>query len=121
MSGTLYRKKPVVVEAMLYDGTEDSAKAIQQWAEGNVDLDHEDLMHYGSEEPTRVFTGLYIYTLEGSMYAAPGDQIIKGTRGEFYPCKPEAFEDTFEIVEEEPEHDYDWAVALQGEAVADMN
>lgn len=47
------------------------------------------------------FTGtLIIKTLEGDMRAEKGDWIIKGTIGEFYPCKPDIFEKTYEPVEE---------------------
>ena len=42
--------------------------------------------------------GIYIPTLEGSMFGAPGDWIIRGTEGEFYPCKPAAFDATFEAI-----------------------
>jgi hypothetical protein len=40
----------------------------------------------------------YIRTLEGNMYVMPGDWIIKGVKGEFYPCKPDIFELTYEAV-----------------------
>lgn len=43
-----------------------------------------------------------IKTLEGTMSATPGDIIIKGVNGEFYPCKPEIFEKTYEIVKDKP-------------------
>lgn len=42
---------------------------------------------------------IFIETLEGTMEARPGDWIIKGIRGELYPCKPDVFEKTYEIVE----------------------
>ena len=42
-----------------------------------------------------------IETLEGTMWAQPGDWIIKGVQGEFYPCKPDIFEATYEIVKED--------------------
>jgi len=41
-----------------------------------------------------------IHTLEGTMYVSPGDWVIKGLRGEFYPCKPDIFKETYEPVEE---------------------
>jgi len=41
-----------------------------------------------------------IQTLEGEMIASQGDWIIKGVRGEFYPCKPDIFKDTYEMIEE---------------------
>jgi hypothetical protein len=48
--------------------------------------------------PDKQLIGLAIPTLEGTMIALQGDWIIKGTRGEIYPCKPGPFEDTFEEV-----------------------
>lgn len=45
--------------------------------------------------------GVYINTLEGRMYAHPGDWIITGVNGEKYPCKPDIFEKTYELVAEE--------------------
>lgn len=41
---------------------------------------------------------LYIYTLEGNLHASIGDYIIKGVNGKFYPCKPDIFEKTYELV-----------------------
>ena len=43
--------------------------------------------------------GLAIYTLEGTMIASKGDWIIKGVSGEFYPCKPDIFDKTYEAAE----------------------
>ena len=45
--------------------------------------------------------GILIHTLEGDLLASPGDWIIKGVQGEYYPCKPEIFEATYERVEDE--------------------
>lgn len=42
--------------------------------------------------------GLKIPTLEGAMFASKGDYIIKGVNNEFYPCKPDIFENTYEVV-----------------------
>ena len=47
---------------------------------------------------TDVAYWLDIPTLEGVMKASPGDYIIRGVQGEFYPCKPNIFEDTYEVV-----------------------
>lgn len=47
------------------------------------------------------YSGIYIKTLEGDMLANINDYIIKGINGEFYPCKPDIFEKTYEEVEEE--------------------
>lgn len=81
-----YRKKPVVIEAIKWTG--DNTKEIDDFT--------------GSQfiEVTRGgITMLEIYTLEGVMKASIDDYIIKGVHGEFYPCKPAIFEETYEIVE----------------------
>lgn len=83
-----YRKKPVVIEAVQFDGSSSSASAIDIW------------MTTGEyREPqvrTRDLRTINITTLEGVMRAEPGDWIIKGVVGEFYPCKPSIFEQTYE-------------------------
>lgn len=84
----LYRKKPVVIEAMQWDGTEASQAEIVTWSNGIVEgwFDQE---YY-----------LLVNTLEGRMRALPGDYIVKGVQGEFYPCKPDIFDATYEAVSE---------------------
>ena len=80
-----YRKKPVVIEAMQYTGR--NALAIMAWAQ--------------LPEITENFTGgLEIETREGTMHADVGDWVIRGVKGEFYPCKPDIFAATYEPVEE---------------------
>jgi hypothetical protein len=76
-----YRKKPVVVDAVEWNGknTTELAKFMGALVELTPDGN-----------------GLKIKTLEGTMTAAPGDWIIKGVQGEFYPCKPDIFEETYE-------------------------
>ena len=51
-----------------------------------------------TETKEGVVADLYIHTLEGDMHASKGDYIIRGIRGEYYPCKPEIFEMTYEEV-----------------------
>lgn len=82
-----YRKKPVVIEAVRYDGR--NATEIMEWAKG--------------QEVEEDFLGdwMSIKTLEGTMKANKGDYIIKGVQGEFYPCKPDIFEATYEEVSDE--------------------
>lgn len=82
-----YRKKPVVIEAMQYKRGQDM-QPIWDWAGANN--------IYGWTEPD---TSCYIFTLEGKMECRPGDYIIKGVKGEFYPCKPDIFKATYELVE----------------------
>jgi hypothetical protein len=80
-----FRKKPVVIDAVRYTGN------------NMMDV----LKFTGSEEISEDFTGtaIEIKTLEGVMTAQKGDWIIKGVKGEFYPCKPDIFEATYEKVE----------------------
>ena len=83
-----YRKKPVVIEAHCYNGG--NHEEIFNWAkEYNVTV----ICKRGSDEIT-------IPTLEGDHKAKPGDYVVKGVKGEFYPCKPDIFEMTYEVVEE---------------------
>lgn len=79
-----FRKKPVVIEARLFDTSDyDEALEVMAWCGG-----------FATEH------GVEIVTLEGVMLGEPGDWIIKGVAGEFYPCKPEVFAATYEAVEE---------------------
>lgn len=83
-----YCKKPVVVEAV-------------QWTGENIDEIVEFCGEYcNSFDWSDV---LYIYTLGGHRIARVGDYIIKGVRGEFYPCMPHIFEETYDAVIEEEE------------------
>lgn len=79
-----YRKKPVVIEAIQWNGS----NAFEIWN------DFEDIPIRLKEEGT-----LLISTLEGDHIASIGDYIIKGIKGELYPCKPDIFEETYEEVE----------------------
>jgi hypothetical protein len=79
-----FRKKPVVIEAI-------------QWTGDNYDEVGDFLGLYATAQ---VDDDFIIPTLEGEMRAAPGDWIIKGVKGEFYPCKPDIFEETYERVGE---------------------
>lgn len=91
---TLYRKKPVVIEAVEFDGTKDSANKVLAWIGCNGGSARR------TSDPTP-FYAIAIETLEGTMTAAPGDFIIRGVQGEFYPCKPDIFAATYEPAEEE--------------------
>lgn len=88
-----FRKKPVVIEAVQLTGTLeafDAAVAFMGAAGGAYNG------HLGDSDPYRSW--LYIDTLEGKMAAFTGDWIIRGVKGEFYPCKPEVFAATYEPV-----------------------
>ena len=79
-----YRKVPVVIEAKRW--MTDNYDKISEFVGSSLSA-HEN----GSD--------LIIHTLEGNMIAKPFDYIIKGVKGEFYPCKPDIFERTYEAVE----------------------
>lgn len=91
-----FRKKPVTVEAMRYDGTPDTASPIIGWA-----LEHDVSIRYWCENGEGCRKDMHVLrvsTLEGTMTANPGDWIIRGVAGEFYPCKPDIFAATYEAV-----------------------
>lgn len=83
-----FRKKPVVIEAV-------------QWNGGNFD----DIYGFMCESKSPISDTpsgeIVIHTLEGNMFAQIDDWIIKGVNGEFYPCKPDIFEKTYEKVEDQ--------------------
>lgn len=83
----MFRKLPVVIEAIQY--THSSGSAIRAWS-GNAFIESpvlEDGTAYGQ-----------VTTMEGPMTASIGDWIIKGVRGEFYPCRADIFALTYEEV-----------------------
>jgi hypothetical protein len=86
-----YRTKPVVIDAMQFDGSWDCAKPILEWMQASKPIDRSGARWTDG--------AIFINTLEGEMTATPGDWIIKGVKGEFYPCKPDIFEATYEGVE----------------------
>lgn len=87
-----YKKKPVIIEAIQWVGGEESCRALDALI-GNQSARNIELN--GSWDSA---TEVYIKTLEGTMTASIGDYIIKGVKGELYPCKPDIFEQTYEEV-----------------------
>jgi hypothetical protein len=83
-----YRKKPVVIEAMQF--TNETKDQVFNWVTCNC---------YADFTPTGD-PALRIQTLEGEMTANLGDWVIKGVKGEFYPCKADIFEATYEAVDQ---------------------
>lgn len=83
-----YRKKPVEIEAIQHDGSPQRETEILAWVGPAARVEHD-----GGES-----TNIIISTLEGDMTASNGDWIIKGVKGEFYPCKPDIFEATYDAV-----------------------
>jgi hypothetical protein len=93
---TTFRKKPVEVEAMqtapadpmvAEKDREEQNRLVAQW----ISNEGGDVVGFG-------VTGIDIGTLEGTMTASPGDWVIRGVQGEFYPCKPDIFAATYETV-----------------------
>ena len=100
-----YRKKPIVIEAFQYDGdlmNRDGEYYIPQWA---VEAFKTKVMYYASLQWNDAQCELFITTLEGNHHVSVGDYIIKGVQGELYPCKPDIFEQTYEMVGENNEAD----------------
>jgi hypothetical protein len=85
-----YRKRPVVIEAMRFAGTPQQMLDIAAWCGGRAHSETKP------SDRTDIRYWLDIPTLEGVMTASPGDWIIRGVRGEFYPCKPDIFVATYE-------------------------
>ncbi len=86
----LYRKKPVVIEAIQWTPHfprpyKDNFNEVKKLGGSCVGLDP--------------LAGLIVSTLEGEIFASPLDYIIKGVKGEVYPCKPDVFDLTYELVE----------------------
>lgn len=90
-----FRKNPVVIEAVRVP---DDKRDMRAWRA---------LMLFMPDWKTQSWSGgnmtgtIVIKTLQGEMTAKPGDWIIKGVKGEFYPCKPDIFAATYEPVEAE--------------------
>jgi hypothetical protein len=80
-----FRKKPVVIEAIQYLHTKASRDEILAFT-GLESISFSDTQ------------GIFIRTLEGVHTCSPNDWVIKGVKGEFYPCKPDIFEATYEPV-----------------------
>jgi hypothetical protein len=90
-----YRKKPVVIEAVKYTGSNREEINTFVGSELLCELESETAYLAGQGPP---IYSLEIATKEGNMKAFPGDFIIMGVQGEFYPCKPNIFEKTYEKV-----------------------
>jgi len=100
MTVKTFRKKPVEIQAAQFlgrTGNEGAAHDVYLWVE----------KHIGSVDPSDAEPGvtidpvdghMVIRTLEGDMKVSRGDWVIRGVQGEFYPCKPDIFEATYEPV-----------------------
>lgn len=88
-----FRKKPIVIEARQLDGGPIDVHALAKWCGGDVSASV-------TSDRMGLVPTITIHTLEGDHQASPGDWIIKGVAGEFYPCKPDIFELTYEPAED---------------------
>lgn len=113
---TQFRKKPVVIDAVLWAGTAAGATPVIDWILSSGGTARYSCSAAPSPDcPTPAYHATHHYcpgcafndapekisidTLEGAITASPGDWIIRGVQGEFYPCKPEIFAATYERVE----------------------
>jgi len=80
-----YIKRPITVEAIQWDGSVESAAEVIEFGLGSV--------MYSAD-----LNKMICQTLEGSMVVGVNDYVIKGINGEFYPCKPDIFEKTYDEV-----------------------
>ena len=112
-----YQKKPVVIEAMQLIGSPGDTAQVLDWLAANRypmlvgDYTQPETLRYHDQVPgdaSRPDKGMYIdpatgdlmiRTLEGDMRATYGDWVIRGVQGEFYPCKPGIFAQTYEEVD----------------------
>lgn len=85
-----FRKKPVVIEAVQL--TVENLEVVEAWCNGSIK---------GLKLP-REQQRIDIQTLEGEMSATIGDFVIRGVKGEFYPCKPDIFAATYDAVNSDP-------------------
>lgn len=97
-----FRKKPVEIEAMRLDmgihtgGQGSNYRDVMRWVSGDTNLPSPDSDAWLALPAIPDGDQLIIATLEGDMRADHGDYIIKGVKGEFYPCKPDIFDATYE-------------------------
>lgn len=93
-----FRKLPVEIEAVQFTGTGDSCTEVTAFLGGS---------HSGKQRwNSTTNTGGVILTLEGEMTFVPGDWIIRGVEGEFYPCRDDIFRQTYEAVLPEPAREF---------------
>ena len=86
-----YRKKPVVVEAVKFDGT--NYREVLEFI-------HHDMNETGLSGAEKMKLPIVIETLEGDMSVSVGDYVIRGIQGELYPCKPDIFEQTYQLLKD---------------------
>lgn len=110
-----YRKKPIVIDAIQWNGK--NMVEIADFAKDSIEFN--EIRQGDAENKIPVQYDLSIKTLEGIMQASIGDYIIKGINGEFYACKPEIFEKTYEKVDNSSMMNFGNAIEAlkQGDAI----
>lgn len=96
-----YRKKPVVIEAFQYDGDLMNSRGefyVPQWA---IEAHLNGTLFFCSKRDSLPPFSLFVKTREGDMEVSVHDYVIKGVMGKIYPCKPNIFEMTYELVKKE--------------------
>lgn len=88
-----FRKKPIEVEAMQWDGTAAGATPIIDWV-----LSNDGTARYHDNRYIPSLSQIAVDTIEGTMYGDRDWWVIRGVEGEFYPCKPSIFDATYEQV-----------------------
>ena len=89
-----YRKKPVVIDAIQWNGF--NLQEIKDFVGNDLQYDINDTAYQAGKGRPVIY--MKIHTIEGDHECTIGDFIIKGIKGEFYPCKPDIFEKTYEPV-----------------------
>jgi hypothetical protein len=98
-----FRKKPVEIEARQFTTNNDDSRNMNELVAWMNDSGHPDSyprLTDAAAVARHDHTCIYINTVEGEMRASVGDWIIRGVKGEFYPCKPDIFEATYDVVAE---------------------
>lgn len=85
-----YKKKPIIIEAIQFNNERSIYDMETRWGYNFI----------AAASYSTPITTVSIDTLDGNMKVSPGDWVIRGVNGEFYPCKHEIFEKTYELVEE---------------------
>ncbi len=103
-----YRKKPVIIEAVQFDRSK-AEKDVAKYYPMVTDLASSTTALGVEEREDRFF----ISTLDGSMTVIDGDYIIQGVEGEFYPCKPDIFEKTYDVASQPPQLNDNQKIVLE--------
>ena len=92
-----YRKKPIVIRAIRYDGV--NVGEIRTFTRGKAKIENKVGSSQDGEGYPQRYIKIIIPTLEGDHLVSEGDWVIEGVKGEFYPCKPDIFEQSYEEVD----------------------